>query len=458
MVPNRRRSGRVRNHPKSANSGSRMRTAMVAFTLLPAIIAFEESAVSATPATSADYRTSETADGADSDDLYVQVNKKVPTFGGAYWNSNGDLQIALTRPDSEAGKDAAFALREIVNSGVDVAKPQIAHAEYTFIELKEWKDRLYGLHQAVPQLVSTGITQSRNRIQLGVTDSEKNRAVIVENLDQLQIPRGAVLISEEAPIQALSELNDRHRPIRSGLRIRTPAEPGGLFTRACTVGPLAVNSGMTGFVTAAHCSRYQGEVDHEHYYQPGPDASVISPPFDRIGSERKDPFLSSSNCPYAGRKCSTTDANFVQFEPGTSYKRGTIARTSSGTNWNGSNVYRITSKSDTMEGWVVRKVGATTGNTAGTVLNTCVDFHSDSPNPGITIRCQVRTWMHADFGDSGAAGFGLTNSPNTNDVALRGILVGGSNPGGVGNVYFTKISRIQARMGTMTVCASGFSC
>lgn len=117
MVPNRRRSGHVRNHPKRANSGSRIRTAMVAFALLPAIIAFQESAVSAAPATSADYRTTETADGADSDDLYVQVNKRVPTFGGAYWNSNGDLQIALTRPDSETGKDAAFALREIVHSG-----------------------------------------------------------------------------------------------------------------------------------------------------------------------------------------------------------------------------------------------------------------------------------------------------------------------------------------------------
>lgn len=454
MVRNRRRSGRVRNFPMRVSLGSRARTAMVAFALLPAVIVLDESVVSATSATSA--TSAEVAEVADSDDQYVQVNKRVPTFGGAYWDSNGALQIALTRPDSEAGRQAAVALRELVHSDVDITKRQVTHADYTFIELNEWKDWLRSLHLAVPQLVSIGILQTRNRIELGVTDSEKNREAIFNELDRLRVPRGAVLIIESAPVKLLSDLNDRHRPIRSGLRIRTPQEPGGLLMGACTLGFVANNSGTTGFVTAAHCSRYHGEVDHEHYYQPGPDYSVSSPPFDRIGSERMDPFLGTSNC-YPNRRCSTTDANFVEREPGVSYTRGTIARTpASSTSWNGSNVFRITSKSDTMVGWVLRKVGATTGYTAGTVDQTCVDFHIEDTD--ITITCQARAYMQADFGDSGAAGFGLTNSPSTNDVALRGILMGGTNPGAVGYVYFTKISRIQARMGTMTVCASGFSC
>lgn len=105
---------------------------------------------------------------------------------------------------------------------------------------------------------------------------------------------------------------------------------------------------------------------------------------------------------------------------------------------------------------MIRKVGRTTGHTAGTVTNPCTTINLSGSD--VTFLCQTQAYMRVDHGDSGAAGFTITNSPNTNDVTLRGILSTTSNPGQNGYVSFTRIGYIQDRMGFMQSCALSFSC
>lgn len=75
--------------------------------------------------------------------------------------------------------------------------------------------------------------------------------------------------------------------------------------------------------------------------------------------------------------------------------------------------------------------------------------------------CQGRVKANIQSGDSGSPVFKITNSPSSGDISLYGILWGRQNPFWPWDpvrFYFSVIWWIETELGTLTTCASGFSC
>jgi hypothetical protein len=109
-------------------------------------------------------------------------------------------------------------------------------------------------------------------------------------------------------------------------------------------------------------------------------------------------------------------------------------------------IFNITGEADPLVGQAVTKVGRTTGRTAGTVQQTCVNVNVDGTN--ITQLCQsISNYANAG-GDSGSPVFRITTLPS---VVLVGINWGGNGTTSV----FSPITNIQQELGALNTCAGG---
>ena len=77
--------------------------------------------------------------------------------------------------------------------------------------------------------------------------------------------------------------------------------------------------------------------------------------------------------------------------------------------------------------------------------------------------CQDVVKARVAGGDSGSPVFRITNRPSANDVRLYGVLWGGGTLSPYGTVFvFSALGprnvQRSAEMGTLTTCATGFSC
>jgi hypothetical protein len=243
------------------------------------------------------------------------------------------------------------------------------------------------------------------------------------------------VISETKPI--IQHLRSRRRPLRGGLQINF-----GNFL--CTLGFIAVRNGVNGYVTNSHCTTTQGGVQNTVEHQPSASGTT-----NRVGIEIADPtYFSGSGCP-ASRVCRRSDSSFIQVPhpsgPSVTIARGTIARPAVNSfTWNGVDIFNITSEGSALVGQAVTKVGRTTGRTAGTVSQTCVNTNVSGTN--ITQLCQTFANYGNAGGDSGSPVFRITTLPN---VVLVGI-----NWGGNGTIsVFSPITQIQQELGALNTCA-----
>jgi hypothetical protein len=107
-------------------------------------------------------------------------------------------------------------------------------------------------------------------------------------------------------------------------------------------------------------------------------------------------------------------------------------------------IFNITSEGSALVGQAVTKVGRTTGRTAGTVSQTCVNTNVSGSN--ITQLCQTFANYGNAGGDSGSPVFRITTLPS---VVLVGI-----NWGGNGTIsVFSPITQIQQELGALNTCA-----
>ncbi|HYZ90799.1 MAG TPA: hypothetical protein VFA34_00230 [Actinomycetota bacterium] len=303
--------------------------------------------------------------------------------------------------------------------------------------------------------VLTDINDRTNHLTVGVENREESKEAVSAELRRQGIPEQAVEIEEMSPFTFASSVRDSHRPMVGGLQIAFQAAIGIIISNQCTLGVIGVRDGVSGFVTASHCSRNQGEVDNGRYWQP------TRPIFDtgQVGTETVDPpydvvSFNGAPCP-SGRECRLADANFVAKHADVTVSKGNIARPAlNSTNWDGTSTFRITSETNPTSG-TVTKVGYETGRTAGSIDRTCVTILSGSSDKAFF--CQNIANAGVDLGDSGSPVFKITNAPSTNDVSLVGILWG-KNQAGTQFTY-SQWDLVQADLaGTLTTCASGFSC
>ncbi len=377
------------------------------------------------------------------DEQFLDVAAKSPGFGGLF--IDGDvLNVYLVNPAQKPAAEAAIAAvfgRERTPAG----GIKVLTGQYSFTQLNEWRNKMGSLFD-ISGVVLTDIDETTNRLKVGV-DSASVIGLVEKDLANLGIPRGAVNIIVTDPILPVTTLRDHIRPIDGGIQFEFISSP---FIYICTLSFTGVRAGVSGFATASHCTANQGGVDNTQDYQPDTSSGNL------IGTEIADPLYTKNKCPpgLKGKVCRWSDSAFSRNASGVNENVGVIVsvNTSSLTiagNWT------ITSEGASLVGQTVNKVGRTTGWTQGGVTATCADTGVSGTR--IVQRCQDFVNAGVNSGDSGSPVFSITNSPQTNDVELRGILWGSS--GGTTFVY-SPIANIQRNdeLGPINTCAPGFSC
>lgn len=380
------------------------------------------------------------------DDKFDEVAGQVPEFGGMFLEGD-ELKIYLAKPEKKSAAEAAvvsvFGRERVPRGGIKVLQGQ-----YTFTKLKDWHEKMGGLFN-IQGVVFTDIDESSNRLKIGVESSDL-AGVVEKELKKQGIPIGAYIIEQTEPIVFASTLQDQIRPLQGGIQLAYQNNPA--YYYICTLGFNGVRSEANGFVVNSHCTYTQGGVEGTIYYQPTPVTN------NRIGTEIADPIYTKQKCPRGlkGKVCRWSDSAYAQVDSELEQSLGLIAKLES-VNTGSLNIagsFRITSEGASVMGESVNKVGRTTGWTQGTVTDTCVNVGVSRTN--ILQLCQDIVNAGVGGGDSGSSVFSITDSPQSNDVDLRGILWGSS---GTSFVY-SPIANIQRsdELGLITNCASGFSC
>jgi len=236
------------------------------------------------------------------DDLFAEVARRAPAFGGLFFDEQENLTMYLLDSTQKATAEAAIVavlgshrpdLSKLAHRGV-----QVLQGQYSFSQLREWKDRIRAL-LTLPGVAMADIDEGKNRLTVGVETLAVTPQVEVE-LAQLGIPREAVNIVQAPVGQLAAKLTDTYRPIIGGLQfqynrtIPGPTPP----SKTCTLGFNANRSGVAGFLINSHCTDIYGGVESTLIGQK--DLSSTS---NRIGVETVDPtFFTGDPCP-AGQQC-----------------------------------------------------------------------------------------------------------------------------------------------------------
>jgi len=164
-------------------------------------------------------------------------------------------------------------------------------------------------------VVFTDADENSGRLVIGVMDRDID-GLIRARLRVLGVPTESVDIIAAEPIVPVVTLRDQARPVVAGVQIR-------FSSYLCSLGFNAIRDGITGFVTASHCSDRQGSVDGTTYYQP-----LNQVPGELIGTEIADPAYrrNSGGCP-RGRVCRYSDSNFSDGAGSVVFDLGAIAKT-----------------------------------------------------------------------------------------------------------------------------------
>lgn len=90
------------------------------------------------------------------DDLFAEVAKRVPAFGGMFIGQDKTLQVYLLDPSQRAAAEAAIIAvfgRERLPQG----RIQSLQGQYGFLQLKDWHDRYRMTTLAIPGVLQTSI-------------------------------------------------------------------------------------------------------------------------------------------------------------------------------------------------------------------------------------------------------------------------------------------------------------
>lgn len=353
---------------------------------------------------------------------FFQLAAQIPGFGGHFFDDSGTLQAYVTNLEHASVARAVLqeALRGVRSgrqaASSDVPNVVIRQARFSFEQLATWRDALSAQGFArVPGMHAIDLRESRNRIEVDVTDGESATAVRRLATD-LGVLEQALHVNVRPAERDFAALTDQVSPLAGGLKI-TQFESGDV----CTLG-FNTFSG-TKFVTASHCTRVVGS-DYPspvHFHQPMSTGAYI-------GDEYSDPATftnaSDATCP-VGENCRWSDAAIISYPsavaPG-SPGMGKIYRVA---DQSGSKqivgTLLVTAEDDfPAENMLLDKIGQETGWSYGNVFSTCTHIKGSPSN--VVFLCQARVSGYALNGDSGAPVFQWGGGST---VTMHGILRGG---------------------------------
>lgn len=370
--------------------------------------------------------------------------RAVPGFGGIFLDGEGVTTVVLTNPAAQRAA-AERALEAFMRGRGQAASQLRTHrGDYGYDELDGWFRSLWPEALGVSGAVFADLNETRNRLLIGVADDAAEpqlRAIAA----RLGIPTAAVVVERTQPIVELATLQERASAIVGGIQIH-------FGQYLCTLGFNALSGSQESFITNSHCTNTQGGVDGTVYYQP---LSTIDNTV--IGTEVADPtYFRGGECPIFYR-CRYSDAARVRQEPGRTFTRGRIAKTTGPNNGSLgiSGEFTITGTFSqpgagvgcAVEGTTVNKVGRTTGWTAGAITASCIHVGVSGSNKAELYQNMVAAGVGG--GDSGSPTFAISGGDN---VTLHGILWGGSADGST--FVYSPFANIQQELGTLTVTGS----
>ena len=403
------------------------------------------------------------------DEQLIEINKRIPGFGGMYVDEKGVVNVYLAdteRLDAKArqgtqakieqaltevlGPDALSSRsRTVLEREAPIKRPptiRLVKGEYSIQQLTEWRSRMESALQ-VPGVVFTDLDERSNRLKIGI-EPGASREKVEEALEKADIPPpDAVIIEETQPIYFHKSLRDKFRSMPGGVQVE--ADTAWLGYSICTMGFNAIRAGVSGFVTNSHCTKKQGGNQGTDFHQPDDPWWTEG---NKVGDEIADPaYFTGGVCP-SGRRCRYSDSAFIDY---TISRGSNIART---TGWNNGslNIHstrtRLTIVGE-MSAWVdgseLDKIGRTSGWSYGHVEGTCQNINVAQTD--ITLLCQYRvnrlpdrTYTMSDFGDSGSPVFRWQGDT----VVLSGILWGGTTNGST--FVFSPMSQIEQELGALT--------
>ncbi|HEX2203019.1 MAG TPA: hypothetical protein VHG91_06965 [Longimicrobium sp.] len=360
----------------------------------------------------------------------LRVQRRIPGFGGYYFDAGGDLNVLLTDPAQEPAARALLA-------GVAASRPRgpgaagtaairVRRADFDFAALEAWRHRLRSvLGTEGVEFLDTD--EAANRVTVGVT-GEAAAARVRAEAAALGVPPAALRVERVIAGRPAADLHDRFRPVPGGVEVWRSSNSAW----KCTLGfnvwysnyKLGIPVGTRAFLTASHCTTNEFRFDGGQFVQGG---TVI-------GREIVDPRLfdstTTARCP-AGRRCRWSDVAVVQYDDSVAWELGYIARPQWSTNGPSTDYtivlhpytprLKITGRAYPATGAYVHKIGRTTGWTWGPVLRTCVDYPWSDTHPATTaiMLCQTEVAATALGGDSGSPAFVQVNE---HEVAVAGIV------------------------------------
>jgi hypothetical protein len=366
-----------------------------------------------------------------------QLDRQVPGFGGFFLDASGEPTIYLARGVSRAPAEQALSAY-MAARGLSAAALHVREARYGWQQLQRWQDAATNGAFSVNGTVYVDNDETTNRVRIGV-ENIGTAGQVRAAAARLGVPVDAVIVDQVAPIVQVASLqNVVDRPVRAGVQINFPGF-------LCSVGFNATSGGVKSFITASHCTTKQGGVENTPYYQPlqSVDGTVIA-------REVADPaYTRGAGCP-GGRTCRYSDASRAAYVNGANQALGLIAKTSGANNGSLEIVGSFTITSDdctsTLGGCVavgttINKVGRTTGWTAGTLTNRCVNTGVQGTR--IVQLCQNFVSAGVGGGDSGSDVF-----VGTSNVMLAGVLWGGSSSGN--QFVYSPFANVVRELGPLT--------
>jgi hypothetical protein len=391
-------------------------------------------------------------------DLFAEIGRRVPAFGGMFVDEDKDTLYVYMVPGQPGD---AGTLDQAITEVLGPGRPPEHHLEmlegqYTFRQLKNWHDRMSARLLAMPGVLSTGIYDARNRLQVEVEASEVAPRVQAE-VAVLGISGEAVIIQEAAAGEfedssfdlPPATLRDRWRPLVGGLQIQD-TEEGLSRAHTCTLGFIATRNRVLGFVTNSHCIFNQEVPSDSIFYQPTVNRD------NRVGLGDVDPpfFDKQQNDKCPERKiCRFSDSAFVKLDNGVEATRGAIAQPPPGSDtWDGRATFRIVGKAMSVSRETVTRVSSQSGRSQGRIIGVCQNRGVTGVTNVIYLCQTVVSWdREVVAGDSGSPVF--TTGRDTNDVNLLGILRSSTDVSPIQNIEITD------ELGpTLLVCASGVEC
>jgi hypothetical protein len=225
--------------------------------------------------------------GRNANDIFAEVGRAVPGFGGMFIDEQRKDTLDVFVVSSEldlVGRDsgrvaqldgAINAVPELASARAAQPRIKLLPAQYSFLQLKEWHDRVSGPLLALPGVVLTALDQERNRLLVGINDWSA-AADVTATLERFAVPREAVNVEqmelrEEMPAEEAAPpdpspsdpatLQSKIRPLVGGIQIASKEG-------SCTLGFIAERDNVAGFVTNSHCTQVPGGVEGTVFYQP----------------------------------------------------------------------------------------------------------------------------------------------------------------------------------------------